>query len=123
MLNKIIVCASAFLLLTGCASSKPKIIEAPVLVDRPELILPKVQPVNQGSMEWVIITASNAEEKLEMLKSKENVVYFALTSQGYQNLSMTVAELRRYIEQQNAVIAAYQAYYANLPKPPRQEKR
>jgi uncharacterized lipoprotein YajG len=123
MLNKIIVCASAFLLLTGCASTKPKIIEAPVLVDRPELILPKVQPVNQASMEWVIITASNAEEKLEMLKSKDNVTYFALTPQGYQNLSMNVAELRRYIEQQNAVIAAYQAYYANLPKPPRPEKR
>ena len=74
-------------------------------------------------MEWVIITASNAEEKLEMLKSKDNVTYFALTPQGYQNLSMNVAELRRYIEQQNAVIAAYQAYYANLPKPPRPEKR
>ena len=116
MLNKIIVCISAFLLLSGCAATKPKIIDSPILIDRPELILPKVQPANQTSMEWVIITASNAEEKLEMLKSKENVVYFALTAQGYQNLSMNVAELRRYIEQQNAVIAAYQAYYANLPK-------
>jgi hypothetical protein len=123
MLNKIIVCASAFLLLAGCASTKPKIVEAPILIDRPELILPKVQPANQASMEWVVITASNADEKLEMLKSKDNVVYFALTAQGYQNLSMNVAELRRYIEQQNAVIAAYQAYYANLPKPTKPEKQ
>lgn len=117
MLNKIIFCASAFLLLGGCSSTRPKIIDKPVIVERPELILPKVQPVGQAPMEWVIITASNAEEKLEMLKSKDNVTYFALTPQGYQNLSMNVAELRRYIEQQNAVIAAYQAYYANLPRP------
>ena len=121
MLNKIIVCASAFLLV-GCASTKPKVIDKPVIVERPELILPKVQPVSQAPMEWVIITASNAEEKLEMLKSKDNVTYFALTPQGYQNLSMNVAELRRYIEQQNAVIAAYQAYYANLPKPTKQNQ-
>jgi len=120
MLNKIIVSLSAFLLLSGCASTKPKVIDTPILIDRPELILPKVQPANQSSMEWVVITASNAEEKLEMLKSKDNVVFFALTAQGYQNLSMNVAELRRYIEQQNAVIAAYQAYYANLPKPSKQ---
>jgi hypothetical protein len=121
MLNKIGVFASAFLLV-GCASTKPKIIDKPVLVERMELILPQVQPVSQSPMEWVAITASNAEEKLEMLKSKENVTYFALTAQGYQNLSLNVAELRRYIEQQNAVIAAYQAYYANLPKPVKQKQ-
>ena len=103
-------------MLAGCAAKQPKIIDKPVLYERPELVLPKVQPVTQSKVEWVVITAANAEEKLNYLKTKPNVTYFALTAQGYQNLSMNVAELRRYIEQQNAVVAAYQAYYANLPK-------
>ena len=117
MLNKVITVSCASLLLAGCAGKQPKIIDKPVLYDRPELVLPKVQPVTQTKVEWVVITAANAEEKLNYLKTKQNVTYFALTAQGYQNLSMNVAELRRYIEQQNAVVAAYQAYYANLPKP------
>ena len=116
MLNKIIIISSVSLLLAGCAAKQPKIIDKPVLYERPELVLPKVQPVTQSKVEWVVITAANAEEKLSYLKTKPNVTYFALTAQGYQNLSMNVAELRRYIEQQNAVVAAYQAYYANLPK-------
>jgi hypothetical protein len=119
MLNKIIVTCCTTLLLAGCAS-KPKVVDKPVLYERPELVLPKVQPATQSKVEWVVITASNAEEKLNYLKTQHNVTYFAVTAQGYQNLSMNVAELRRYIEQQNAVVAAYQAYYANLPKPEKQ---
>jgi PBP1b-binding outer membrane lipoprotein LpoB len=115
MTSKIAAVLCTAFLLTGCASS-PKIIDKPILYDRPELILPRVQPVTQTKVEWTVITSSNANEKLAMLKSKENVTYFAVTSQGYQNLSLNVADLRRYIEQQNAVVAAYQAYYANLPK-------
>jgi hypothetical protein len=120
MLNRIIIISSALLLLTGCAS-KPKIVDKPILYERPELVLPKVQPVTQAGIQWVVINASNAEEKLNYLKTRPNVTYFAVTSQGYQNLSMNVADLRRYIEQQNAVVAAYQAYYANLPKPEKKQ--
>jgi predicted transcriptional regulator len=31
---------------------------------------------------------------------------FALTPQGYQNLSMNVSEMRRFMQQQQAIIAA-----------------
>ena len=120
MLNKIIIASCVSLLLAGCAS-KPKVVDKPILYDRPELVLPKVQPATQSKVEWVVITAANAEEKLNYLKTQQNVTYFALTAQGYQNLSMNVADLRRYIEQQNAVVAAYQAYYANLPRPEKKQ--
>ena len=122
MENKIAITCFASLLMAGCSASTPKIIDKPILYDRPELVLPKVQPVTQSKIEWTVITSSNADEKLAFLKSKQNVTYFALTAQGYENLSMNVSELRRYIEQQNAVVAAYQAYYANLTKPEKPQK-
>lgn len=116
MKSKILFTGLVSFMLVGCSASSPKVIDKPVLYERPELVLPKVQPVSQSKVEWTIITASNADEKLAYLKSKQNVTYFAITAQGYENLSMNVSDLRRYIEQQNAVVAAYQAYYANLPK-------
>jgi hypothetical protein len=104
---KIVSASLCGLLLSGCNSTK--VFDKPVLVDRAELIVPSIQPVSQNNMEWIIITPEN----FERIHANGNVTYFSLTAKGYQNLSMNVAELRRYIEQQNAVIAAYQKYYKN----------
>jgi len=99
-------------LLAGC-NETTKVYDKPVLVDRAELILPPVQPVIQNDMKWIVITPENFQQKSAELSAKGNVVFFALTSQGYQALSMNIAEMRKYIQQQNAVIAAYKEYYKN----------
>ena len=39
-----------------------------------------------------------------------------LTPDGYQNLSVNIAELRRYIKQQNAAIQAMKNYYEKKDK-------
>lgn len=103
------VCA---LILTGC-SETARVLDKPVLVERAELIVPPVQPVSQTEMKWVVITPENYATKVQELSGKGDVVLFALTSNGYQALSMNVAELRKHIQQQNAVIAAYKEYYRN----------
>jgi hypothetical protein len=69
----------------------------------------------------MVITPENYNQKIEELSTKGNVVLFALTSAGYQNLSMNVAELRKYIQQQNAVVAAYKDYYKKDPSEPTKE--
>lgn len=122
MHSKVLIAVGAALLLAGCNAGKNKVLDKPVLHDRAELIVPSVQPVTQNKMDWVILTPQNVEVKMRELSKTGNVTYFALTPQGYQNLSMNVAELRRYIEQQNAVIAAYKTYYKN-EKPPEPEKK
>jgi hypothetical protein len=98
------------LFLAGCDETT-KVFDKPVLVERAELILPPVNSISQSEMKWTIITPENYASKAQELSSKGDVVLFALTSQGYQALSMNVAELRKYIQQQNAVIAAYKEYY------------
>jgi uncharacterized lipoprotein YajG len=99
--------------LAACATTDgPKVFVSPEMVDRPKITLPEVPPALQTNLEWHIITRDNVDQKLKEIEQKQGTVtLFALTSQGYQNLSMNVAELRRYIQQQNATIAALRQYY------------
>jgi hypothetical protein len=121
----LIILIGAISLLTACGSTEPKVIEKPVLVDRPTLMVQDPQPAEQYEFEWVVITKDTAEAKFKELEGKGVVVLFALTPQGYQNLAMGGAELRRYIQQQHSVIAAYKQYYdkpASTEKPKEEEK-
>ena len=107
---KIAVVGFCALFLAGC-NETTKVFDKPVLVERAELIVPPVNPVSQSDVKWVVITPENYSAKMQELSGRGDVVLYALTSQGYQSLSMNVAELRKYIQQQNAVIAAYKEYY------------
>ena len=101
---------AGLLLLTACGSST--ILTTPVVQQRPTLTVPTLTAAQQLPIEWYIITRENAETKLrEIEQSQGSVTLFATSAQGYQNLSLNVAELRRYIVQQNAVIAALREYY------------
>ena len=82
-------------LMTACAQDR--IVDKPILVDREELVLPEVQPVTQAPVIWEVII-------------KDGKPIFAMTPESYQNLSVNVGDLRRYIIQQNAVIDAYRSY-------------
>lgn len=117
---KKLVIALCALGLAGC-SETAKVLDKPVLYERAELVVPTVAPVSQANVTWTIITPENYEAKIKEIEARGgNAVMFALTPQGYQNLSMNVAELRRYIQQQQAVIAAYQKYYkTDKPQPPK----
>lgn len=104
---------ASFALLIGCERTQ-RIVEKPTIVDRPELILPVVQPAEQYDFEWIVVTKQNFNEVVkEMEERGQTVVLFAVSPQGYQNLSLNMAELRRFIIQQQSVIIAYKKYYGN----------
>jgi len=95
---------TAVLTLAGCAGDNKILV--PELVDRPKLALPSIRPVDQYPVRWVVITRSNANEKLTA-----NPTLIGLSPSDYQNLSLSIAELRRYIKQQNASLKAAKDYY------------
>jgi hypothetical protein len=107
----------AAVILTGCGSLE-KLITKTEYVVRPPITLPEPEPVNQLPLEWHVITTKNLEKKLKELQDiGGEVVVFALTPQGYQNLSMNAAELRRYIQSQNAYIKLLKQYYERPVQP------
>ena len=81
-------------------------------VDKPELVLPDADGIRMKDVEWVLITPENFEEKVaEIEATGRPVVFFALTDEGYENISMNFSSIRAYIQQQQAIIAAYENYY------------
>jgi hypothetical protein len=83
-------------------------------VDKPELVLPDADGLRMKDVEWVLITPENFEEKVaEIEATGRPVVFFALTDKGYENISINFSSIRAYIQQQQAIIAAYENYYKN----------
>ena len=96
--------------LAGCQTTNT--VTTPVLQDRPAFVPPPIAAAKQEPINWIVLNKGNAAEKIADLEKSEGIVaVFALTPRGYENLSVNVAELRRYIQQQNAIIAAMRKYY------------
>lgn len=81
-------------------------------IERPELILPPADQLNLREVKWVIITPENFEAVVEEAKKDGRpIVFFALTDKGYENLGLNFSDIRAFVQQQKAIIAAYDAYY------------
>ena len=79
---------------------------------RAPLSLTELQPIKPKHLEWFVITPENYKEIFKKLKERNySLVLFGLTDDGYENLSMTNAEVRAYIVKQKSIIAAYKKYY------------
>ena len=100
-------------ILSGCSSTAPQRIEVSAKpIDKPELVLPNADQLRMKEVEWVLITPENFEEKVaEIEATGRPVVFFALTDEGYENISMNFSSIRAFIQQQQAIIAAYENYY------------
>jgi hypothetical protein len=108
--------ASLFLLLlsslTACSLfSKPeKVVVTQVeYVERTIPIQPRPKPVTLYDIEFYAVTEENLDEFLERFE-KENgdIVFFAISVPDYENISLNMGELRRFIESQTAIIVYYE---------------
>lgn len=115
-MNKIqsILIASTLLTTTAC-SSIPNVFKVDAApVERPPLVLPDADTFAARGVEWIVITPENADAKFKELQdSGKEVVVFALTEDGWKNLSLNMADLLKLVQQQKAIIAAYEKYYVN----------
>lgn len=116
MIKNLLIGGLILLTLTACGlpSVTPvEVTSAPT--ERLKLTLPDIDVVSQKEVEWILITEENYEEVFANLKeSGEPVVFFALTDKGYANISINYQNARQIIQQQQAIIAAYENYYVNI---------
>lgn len=102
------------LLTSGCTSMPQKIEVSAKPVDKPELVLPNADALRMKDVNWILITPENFEAKVaEIQATGRPVVFFALTDEGYENISMNFSSIRAFIQQQKAIIVAYENYYKN----------
>lgn len=89
-----------------------RVVESRAIIDRPNLILPDTRTLELSKLDWTVLTPENAQEELAKLaEDGESPVFIALTSDGYENLSVNMAQLLQLISEQKAVIIAYDNYY------------
>jgi len=108
---KLLLLLTTPLLLMGCLGRTPEA-EVVVTTKYQEQNIPiqeRPKAVQFPPVDWFVITEENLEEKIAEINSKTgNVVVFAITPKGYENLALGIAELRRYVKDQQAIIAYYE---------------
>ena len=105
------------LLLSSCSTfyKEPEIKVVTKLEKTVVPIVPMPKPVQMNDIKiYVVSPEENLEEfKKEFEAKNGGDSYIAISVKDYENLSKNFAELRRYIEQQKAIIL----YYENAVKP------
>ena len=105
------------LLLTSCSTfyKEPEIKVVTKIEKTTVPIVPMPKSVQMNEIKiYVVSPEENLEEfKKEFEAKNGGDAYVAISIKDYENLSKNFAELRRYIEQQKAIIV----YYENAVKP------
>ena len=117
-----------FLALTGCSliPSQTKPVEVRTIAEPAPMYHPPMpMELQLRDIEWTILTPQIMDSLVKDIEDGSAIptAYYALTSQGYQNLSENTAENKRYIRDIIAVVK----YYRSLddkeePKETRQEE-
>ena len=64
------------------------------------------------NVRWIVLNHENIEEKLKELEAKGIPIgLYVLTGEGYENLSLNFGDIRALVQQQQAIIVAYENYY------------
>jgi hypothetical protein len=117
-LSKLFIPILLLPLLSGCASfslfgKRVQPVEVKtVAVERTPLNLRDPAPLEPRVPQWIIITPENADKIWADLEAKKsNLVLIALTDRGYEELAVTMVEIRNFINMQRQIIIKYREYY------------
>jgi len=94
------------LLLSACAIRQPTIVSTAISVPVFEPANPRA--VNVVDVEWQVLENSRLQVMLDDAKKQnKDVALFALNTQNYENLSLNMQELKRYIEELQQTVIYY----------------
>ena len=113
LLTKSVLGFTILISLAAC-STKPQVIDISTApVEKPTLTLPPVDELNMKKVEWIVLNEGNVDEVISRLNSEGKAfALYALTGEGYGNLGLNFSDIRALVQQQQAIIAAYEGYYA-----------
>lgn len=93
----------------GAAEKPLEVTTAPVQLEIAQPARPR--PVDLVDVKFRVVTADTLDAFIaeqSKLQENDNPVFVAINIKDYQALSLNLAELRRYINQQNSIIVYYQ---------------
>ena len=119
---KLLLLAMSPMLLTACGLAsrvmEPEVVITTQYLEQNIPIQERPKKVSMPPVDWYVITEENLEEKMAELQANTgNVVVFGITPKGYENLALGIADMRRYIKDQQAVIVYYEEALAEDEEP------
>ena len=119
-ISKKILLIGSLTLLSACASQE-KIVEQTEIIkaDIPTQARPK--PVSLSNIKFYVVTKENLNDFLKVFEKENNdIVFYSISVKDYEKMSLNIAELRRYIIQQDKIIVYYEkAVKKEENKPPK----
>ena len=110
------------LIVSSCASW-PKLTQIEVQTVEVERNIPiqnRPRQLNLSNITWYVVTEENFEEfKKRYEKENGMFLFYVISVKDYEALSLNMAEIKRYIEQQKQIII----YYEKAIVPEKEEKK
>ena len=111
---KWLIIPTSLLILSSCGITsglipEPQVVIQTEYVERTIPIQQRPSPVEMLNVSWYVVNSDNIDEFISRIESDVgDVVFVAITPKGYENLALGIAELRRYILQQQEIIVYYE---------------
>lgn len=104
--------------LSSCSTFTPDVVAyKSEPIEKPALVLPDIATLELRDADFKIITPEELNDIFEKLKKDgEPVVIYALTTKGYEQLALNIADILKLVSQQKAIIEAYKEYYEQTEK-------
>lgn len=103
------------LLLTACSKPLPPEVVTNTVIEKISVpIQQRPRAVNLNDVSFRVVSGDNIDEFLQEVAVGDDFVFIAMDVKEYETLSLNVDELRRYIEQQQAVILYYEENLKNV---------
>lgn len=107
-ISKKILLISSLSLLSACASQEKVVVQTEIIKpDIPTQSRPK--PVSLSNIKFYVVTKDNLNDFLKTFEKENNdIVFYSISVKDYEKMSLNLAELRRYIIQQDKIIVYYE---------------
>jgi len=119
-MNRLTLCSALLIVALGasaCSSLQPvkEIVTVPTVVDSPQIeapairIVPRPDPVELKNADLVVVTESNIDEVIQRVRTEQgDFVLYAMTAQSFESLALNFEQIKKFIEEQNAIILYYE---------------
>lgn len=107
LLVKLFVTSSVLLVLASCAETIPppttKFVKPNIQVQ------PRPRPLSLKNVEFYVVTADNYDEFVKRFEDKNGaLVFVAISVEDYEALALNLADLKRYLSQQDSLLVYYE---------------
>lgn len=102
---------------SGCSLLTPKTITVTEFIEKDIPVVQRPKPVNMSSVRFFVVTEKNINEFKEQFRSLNgDLVFVALSIKDYENLSLNISDVKRFIEQQKNIILYYEQSVTDINK-------